>query len=533
MNIVLIQPDVFLKRATIDSGFSEEYKRHGKYKKQWHRTTNRKCELPPLGLGYVAAYLLQDGHTVHILDAHTLELNLAETVEECYKLQPDLIGISFYTPNRNEVYHLARALKEQSDTPLVLGGPDPSIEPAEVVKEFPFADYVMSGESELSVVQLVNALEGKIPLSQVSGLHYRQDGEMVSNGPADRVHDLDDVLLPARHLLDDMYERGLYFTTLQGRLRVDEIITSRGCPYRCNYCFEGVAYYKWRSAENIMTELRQLAARGVQSVEIMDSNFALNKKRANDLFDMIIDEKLQMKFRCRSVTNVVEEDLWRKMKRAGVYAVSFGMEAGNATMMKAMNKTFTSVEKNERACRITKKVGMKCLTTFLLGCPGETPETIEETKRFVKRIKPDTVNFNMLYPLPGTEQFNKHKHLIQGSWAVSQDGTRLHPWIPLPWCKDRKEFQRLVKAVETDILISPHYLFKYALENLRHPNRRMLRYARKYIQTHWKQRIGRALVSALPGRGLGKAVMKKLHLPLGYADDQSLGQKPEPVASRS
>jgi len=518
MKVVLIQPNVFLRKDEIKAGVTEEYRRYGIYKKRWGRLTNRKIELPPLGLCYLASYLLQNGHSVHILDAHTLELNLAETVEECYKFQPDLIGISFYTTNRNEVYFLARRLKERSDCPLVLGGPDPSIEPLEVVKQFPFADFVMGGECELGLVQLANALEGKLPLSQVSGLHYRQNGEIISNPPVDRIEDINQVLFPARHLLDDLYEQDFYFTTLRGRERVDEIITSRGCPYRCNYCFEGVAYYKWRNPENVMQELRQLKEREVQAVEIMDSNFALNKKRAGQLFDMIIEEKLDMKFRVRSVTNVVDEELWKKMKRAGVYAVSFGMEAGNEKMMKAMNKTFTSVEKNERACRITKKVGMKCLTTFLLGCPGETPETIEETKRFVKRIKPDTVNFNLLYPLPGTEQFIKNKDVIQGSWAVSEDGNRRDPWVPLPWCQDRKEFQRLVKAVETDILISPHYLIKYAWENLKHPNPLMLTYAKKYIRQHWRARLGRTVASVLPNHGLSKSLKRKLYLPQGYSD---------------
>jgi len=298
-------------------------------------------------------------------------------------------------------------------------------------------------------------------------------------------------------LLAKAYEEGRYFTIMVRSRPVDTLISSRGCPFSCRFCYNSSRNYRGRNPEAVVQELRAIRDRGIRNVEIVDDHFTTDRGRAMRIFDLILRERLGISFRIKSRVNVVDEELLRKAKAAGAYQVSYGTESGCQRILDSMNKGIT-VSQIAQAIDLTRRCGMDSHTSWILGYPGETPDTIEETVRFIVKMKPTTVNLAVLRPYPETEVYlqSKEEGTLRGDWNPNAQEM---PWIQLPWVRSRADLERKVSQAQRHIYLRPHYLIQYGFRSIRNANWSLLQYACQ----EFRRSIAEKLPLTSPARSKG------------------------------
>ena len=415
---------------------------------------------PPISLLYLASQLLRAGHDVAVIDRDDRDLSDVQIVNRLVEYSPNLVGMPIFSTNLASAFRLVNLIADaKADWKILLGGPHPSARASEVLEVFDKCDYVLRGEADRSIVDLVTCLETQGDLKSVKGLSYRADGAVVHNPDADLIRDVDDLPFPARDLLRDAYGRRTYWR-IEHRGVTDVIITSRGCPFNCRFCFKVSNKFRARSPESILGELIDIRSRGVRNVHIMDDLFVWNKDRCLIVLDEIAKRNLNMHFKVRARADLIDEDLLSAMKKAGVTSVAFGIESGSQTVLDSMHKRVT-VDMNYRAIKLTKKFGLQCYADAFLGFPGETPETIDETEKLLLDAKPTALNLSVMYPLPNTPVYDaaKAEGTLVGDWDVK--GTR--PWIKLPWMEDLKTLYKYRNRVHRRFLSNPVVAFNAAV----------------------------------------------------------------------
>ena len=448
----------------------------------------QKC-YPPMNLLYLARQLLGAGMDVRVLDTNALRMGDEQIVDAAAEYAPDLIGLPLYTEIMATVFRAVEQLHARlPEARFVLGGPHASALPEETLAEYPNVDFVLRGECERSIVALCRALEGGADLADVPGLTWRCEGEAVSNAEGEMVTNLDSLGLPARELVADIYDLKRYYTLLVRHRPVDTIVTSRGCPFACKFCYNHNHRYRHRSTDDVMAEILSIHGRGIRDIEILDDTFTCRRERAMEVFNALIREKLPVSFRIKSRVDVVDEAFAAAAKKAGVYMISYGMESGDDEMLKRMNKR-TTVADNERACRLTKRAGIACHSGWVFGYPGETPESFGRTVDFITRIKPTTAQIALLRPYPQTVAYAEAKEqgLLRGEWSVRSDE---YPWVQLPWAESRADLEAVLHKAVRRIYYRPYYVWQFGKMIVAGANLTLLRYALQETRKTAGQMLG-------------------------------------------
>jgi len=383
--------------------------------------------LPPLGLLYLGAVLEKAGHKPEILDTQFYEWAPKKTAEECAKYDADVIGIYCNTSNYAHAVRLADELKELNDVPIVFGGPHVTTRPMEVLKN-KSVDYVVFGEGEYSFLELVNHLSKRkgASISRIKGIGYKDSsGRPRLNAPRSLIKNLDELPFPARHLVD----MGRYRPSPNQykRLPTATMIASRGCPYNCKFCdverLWGRAY-RARSVENVIQEIKALVRDyGIRDINFWDDLWGLNKEWVHGFCKAVEREKLDITWCCECRVNTINPETLRMMKKAGCWAIFFGVESLDQGILDAVSK-HTSVKMIEDALRWTKAAGIEIRANFILALPEETPGKVKCMLDKLCRLNPDYVKFNILTPYPDTVLYDEIK---AGKWGrlVSEDYDKL------------------------------------------------------------------------------------------------------------
>ena len=316
------------------------------------------------------------------------------------KQHPDIVGISLWTTFAAASFFTAGIAKRVNpECTVVMGGPHATVKAEEAMSICHNVDYIVRGEGEYALLDLVSALEKGAPdIASISGLSYRRNGIIEHSPLRERTVDLNHISFPDRTLL--MHEES-YSSEDMGL-----IMTSRGCPYACTYCATNTKQVSFRSADHIMAELRSVKAQyGTTQFTFKDDSFTANRKKVEELCYKLLQEKLHITWECNTRVNLVNEPLLRLMKKAGCNFVKVGIESGSERILQSMNKKITH-DQVWQAVKLFRRIGIHWTGYFMMGIPGETEEDIRKTINFMYDIKPDFACIGVYEPFPGTRMFD-------------------------------------------------------------------------------------------------------------------------------
>jgi radical SAM superfamily enzyme YgiQ (UPF0313 family) len=310
----------------------------------------------------------------------------------------DLVGISTITPTAPRAYAIADRIREMG-IPVIMGGPHVTYLAEEALGH---ADFVIRGEGEQALMELIDARENGGDYSEVSNLSYRKDREIIHNPKQPPADNLDSLPYPDFSLLKrDQPTKG-------GRSTIP-VLTSRGCPFDCSFCSVTGMFgkkYRFRSAENVLAELRQYDSRR-NMIFFYDDNFTANRKRTKELLEGMIREKFKFHWTTQVRADVAKDvDLVRLMKRAGCHTLYIGFETVNPDSLEEMKKKQT-VEEITQAVKVLRKNRIHIHGMFVYGFDHDDWKTVKKTVRFAKKAKLNTTQFLILTPAPGSEFYEK------------------------------------------------------------------------------------------------------------------------------
>jgi len=413
-----------------------------------HRVGRRSREnmiWPQVSLAQMAALLVPE-YTVEIIDANALRMDWAEFEKLLDEKRPKYYMTQVTAPTlRNDMYgvFLAKSLGAKTMafgthvTPMTM----------ETMRPFPALDFVLRGEPEMTLRELIDTLEGKSPsnprvakmlretskpqvrrigaqtvadefpaveaespYANILGLAWRNDTEIVINPDRPFIPDLDDLPIPLHERLPLDKQR---MPMIKGPFTF--IVTSRGCPAGCKYCIKHVSYQnsvRVRSAENIVEELEYLGSLGITNIHMYADLFTVNRDHVVSLCKLIIERGLKIRWTCNSRVDYVDEEMLSLMGQAGCWLISWGIESANEMILKRARKGYKK-EQAFKALKWAKAAGIKNWGYFIIGLPGETEESIQETIAYAKELPLDIALFHIAAPYPGTPFFYD---VVENNW---------------------------------------------------------------------------------------------------------------------
>jgi anaerobic magnesium-protoporphyrin IX monomethyl ester cyclase len=375
-----------------------------------------------LGLSYIASLLSSNGHDISIYNADYLDndeyINQRQIFDnyDNYKLvlndlnnplwkeieskiiefKPDIIGLTMLTANYKVDKIIAGIAKKiNKDIKIIIGGTHATIDPDNTLKNDEF-DYLVRGEGELTFLELI---EGKDKKS-IKGLSYKQNNKIIQNEKRPFIKDLDILPFPSRDL----------FINNTKYMDFGNIITGRGCPYTCVFCASQKIWerkVRFRSPQNVIEEIKDLKSKFNPSIiYFIDDTFTLIKSRAKNICRKMIEEKINIPWKCDTRVDKLDYELVNLMKEAGCIRIKIGVETGSENMHNKIKKKLT-LDKIRKGVKIIKSVGLPLTVYLMAGFPGETNRDIKDTIEFAKEIDADYYSLSIVAPYLGTEIYDE------------------------------------------------------------------------------------------------------------------------------
>jgi anaerobic magnesium-protoporphyrin IX monomethyl ester cyclase len=330
---------------------------------------------------------------------HVVWQKLAAMVRQ---MDPMAVGIPYLTPLKHAVKRIANLVREvNQDIKIIVGSFHPTFCPEEVMQN-PDIDFVISGEGETPLLNLIKELKKPSPRWEtVPGISYRtKDGQVKNNLRADMINNLDELPFPARDLV-----LNCDYTTY----RAHSISTARGCPYSCAFCADKSLWggrVRRRSVDNVIEELRFLQDTYKPSyVDFVDGTFTFDRKYLEKFCNTMIDQKMDIQWRCTARYDNLNEELLQLMKKSNCSGLYLGFESGSNKVLRNIDKNL-NVEQSIKVSKMIYKSGIPSVTSIMLGIPSESKEDIEETLKSMKIVKTDLFDINSYIPLPGTPLYD-------------------------------------------------------------------------------------------------------------------------------
>lgn len=371
MNIVLIYPFFSIERVHIEN-----------------------IEAPPIGLHYLGAILKDQGHDVELFNWHDARDKPYIIEEALSTIKPDLIGFSIFHANRWGGIQLAKIFKEHfPEAPIVFGGIGATFMDDHLLQHFPWIDIIVRGEGEITFPALIRRIEAQKSYSDLPGLTLRAGNMIRRNPDAERLENLDSLPQPAAHYT------------------FHHLALSRGCPGKCTFC--GSPWFwgpkvRFHSADYFVGQLEILYQKGQRFFHFSDDTFTLRKKLVLEVCALIVEKKLDITWAAISRVDRIDEEMLKAMRMAGCIQISFGVESGAEKIRNVLNKKFNE-DQIRRAFTLTVSYGILARAYIIYGCPGESSETINDTIRLLKDIRPLVTLFHVLALYPGTYLYDLFK----------------------------------------------------------------------------------------------------------------------------
>ena len=362
--------------------------------------------IPHAGIAYLSAILKKGGHKVSLVDMRLYASNdyLFKNIDN---FKPDMIGMTTAAIGYKMAYEIIDVVKSKyPKIPITIGGSYASTVHSKILEDTK-VDYVIYGEGEQTFLELADKKE----LDRIKGLVYRNNGEIIMNPPYPLEQDLDKLPFPDY----DVFELN---KMLEKRI---PIVSTRGCPNRCTFCSIQLVMghpFRTRNPENVLQELEYWYTRGYDTFEFSDDNFTFNMPRAEKICDLIIDSGMKLKiiFGNGLRADRVNENLLKKLKKAGTFWIAYSLESADQHSLELLKKDLT-LEQLKKAVEINKELKIQTQVNFIIGNPGETFEGFKRDLEVAEELNVDQLRFYNMIPYPGTEMYE---------W-VKQNGRFLYP----------------------------------------------------------------------------------------------------------
>jgi radical SAM superfamily enzyme YgiQ (UPF0313 family) len=432
-------------------------------------------KLPPLGLAYIAANLEASGHQVKIIDNKVRKYSLHDLFSEIDRFSPEVIGITTITTHLLYTTIITKYLKRKLENVIiVVGGPHASAEPEQLLKFCEEIDYIIVGEAETSFLKLLNNLNNSELLKRIPGIVYQTRNGNIIKKPPNFITDINELPFPARHLLPmELYRPSpINYNSLPSR----SLITSRGCPFNCSYCFKLPSEkVRYNNENKILDEIKILIDDyNAEELIFWDDCFTINKKRLKNLFNLLRKNKIDIPWMSMARTDQITKKNLIELKRNGCWRLSFGIESGDPKILSNMNKNI-SLSYASQILKFCRKIGIETRIFLILGSPYETRESIKKTIKIAKRLDPDIAQFSYFVPFPKTSDYN---YIVQNKLPfdsqyyfknVYPDYHNLEKLIYFPPEFSEKE----IKKFHSLAYFNFYFRFKYIIKRIKSINTSM------------------------------------------------------------
>ena len=432
---------------------------------------------PSLSLLYVAGCLEQHGVEVQFIDVNAENLTLEETIQRLQAFGPDYIGYTITTYLFYQTLSWVKAIKEVMDIPVIVGGVHMGMYPKESMSHTAL-DYGVTGEAEMTLPYLLDALRNKGDLSRVKGLVYREGAEIVYTGNAPTLANISDAARPARHLQDN----SLYYSFISKYKNFSCLMTSRGCPYRCIFCEQGGLKFRPRTPIDVVDEMEQgYRDHGIREYDFFDSAFTIQKDRVIEICKEIDKRGLDVIWAARTRVDCVSQDMLSWMAKSGCVRIYYGLESGNREILRTLLKA-ADLEQAKRTVQETKDAGIDVFGYFMVGNPGETEHTVRQTIRYAIELDCDYAQFSKVTPMPGTALYDMYvKEYGEDYWQKYILDESYDSYIPRPGCDlSEEKIQELTQLAYIRFYYRPMFAAK-AIGNMKSWHE-----VRRSVSTAWQ-----------------------------------------------
>ena len=438
------------------------------FRKEGEKITQKKGFMPPLGIALLGTILDADGHDVKILDLQVEQFTEEELLAYVAGFRPGLVCISMLDATVKIVNRIFSVVKENFlEIITVCGGVHASIYPKDTLRENVDIDYLVYGEAEQTLKELVLALESQTTVAFVKGVYYRgENGEMLFTGYRPLVQDLDIFPIPNRKFFD--LKKYIPTPNQYKRMPATNMITGRGCTYSlCTFCFESTSYvrekgYRRVSVQRAVDEIQYLQKEyGIREIVFWDDEFLMGAEWVEQFCDALIEQRVDILWSCYGKVNFVKPERMKKMRAAGCWNIFFGLESGNQELLNFMKKGQT-LDMMRNAVQWAHDVGIEVRGSFILGLPLETPEMGKKTVDFALELNLDYGQFNLTTPFTGTEMYEACKSGKYGTFSGEEDfekyTTASVVFLPKDY-KDEQELLHLRDSAYRRFYLRPKYLW--------------------------------------------------------------------------
>ena len=421
----------------------------------------------PIGLAYLKAVCREAGHEVEVFDNNVMNLPMEEALEKIRGA--DVAAMSMTTPTFRTVKKMCEAIRKKVGIPVILGGPHPTINPGQCLD---FCDFVVMGEGEETFVELLDAIaRGKKlqDLKKIKGLGFRWGKRKIVNGPRPLNQELDK--LPFPDWTGFPIEK--YGSAIRTSGRSLPIVTSRGCPFNCCYCFKGLfgRAFRPRSPKSVVDELLYLKKNfQIKEFQVADDAFAADRKRAIGICKEMVKRKVNLPW---SLPNGIragslDEEVVKWMKKAGLKYTGLGIESGSQKILDGIGKQ-QNLDEVRTAVKLLKKYKITTVGFFMFGLPGDTVETMEETTRFAKSLDLDYCSISMTTPYPGTRLYEEveskgGRFLVKNEEELFSLGSKCK--FAMPGMASPEEIEKTYRKARVQLLLQPKTILR-ALKSLK------------------------------------------------------------------
>jgi len=348
----------------------------------------------PMGLLSLAAQAREAGHDVHVLNLFAFAW---QDIEQIIKATAaDLFGLSCFTQNRRGTVMMADLIRHlHPNTHITIGGPHASALPHEMLTHCSAIDTIVIGEGEQTLMEIISRIENGKATCGIAGTAWNTGDGPHSAGPRKLIDDLNCLVPPTRYFDDHI------------------VLSARGCPWDCSFCASSTLWgrgCRTHSAAYVLDMLETLVQEhGQRAIAFKDETFTANRQRALDLCQGIRERKLNLAWSCDTRADVLDAELLRAMRTAGCQRISLGVESAAPNILKRLNKNITPAAV-QTATRLARRVGLPIRYYMIVGSPGETMATLQQSLKFVREAGPSEAIFNPFTLLPGTREW---EHAVQ------------------------------------------------------------------------------------------------------------------------